>query len=103
MPWVPEATTPGRFHCFMTIVYLNTRSWKGISLGAIHTYGELHWEGLDEKVTLSRPMTQKEKAEYNKCNAEQGFPQLKARRDQRTHGFSNELEVISAAIKECDR
>lgn len=87
----------------MTIIDLEIRSWVGVSIGAVHTYGTLHFKDKDgktkETLELIRPMTRAERREYNAQMAADGYPDLKATPGQTTNGFKDEGEVIVHAIK----
>lgn len=86
----------------MKILYLDITSWVGTcAVGAQHYYGEVKWkDGKETKEhELNRLMTAKERREYNAEMVAQGFPSLKARKDQTTRGFSSAEEVKQFAVK----
>lgn len=86
----------------MKIIHLEISSWVGTcAIGAQHYYGKLRERdsAIENEIELKRPLTAKERREYNAEMVEQGYPSLKATKDQTTRGFANEAEVITHAIK----
>lgn len=90
----------------MRILSLQITSWVGTcAITAQHYYGTITWKegGEKQEWELKRPMTAKERREYNAEMIERGCLSLKAKRGQETGGFYSKEEVREFAVKAAEK
>lgn len=82
------------------IVYLKVTDYVGLSLGAIHTYGEMKCRvgDMTKMVRVERPMTQEEATRENKKDWERGFRGNLNKPGQLTSRLKDEDDVIKTAL-----
>src|SRR3990167_6329937 len=79
----------------MSAVYLKITSWAGISIGAIHYYGELKARNPYRAIELNRTLTAASARRLTKQHGKD----FQYRAGYETIGFETEQEIIDLAIK----
>jgi hypothetical protein len=89
----------------MYIAHLDIYSWRGLSIGAVHWYGELivddetHPYGC-KRIKLQRPLLASEAKAMNIENKAQGYLSFNYKAGQLTEGFNTEEEAVAEGIKQ---
>ena len=83
------------------IVWLKISSWSGISIGAVHIYGELIPDGSQEGVSLEKTLTATQARKLNKWYRQTGGVGglTTYRAGYKTTGFDDESELTEFALK----
>ena len=79
----------------MSAIYLKITSWAGISIGAIHFYGELRARNPYRVIELKRTLTTASARRLTKQHGKD----FQYRVGYQTIGFETEQEIIDLAIK----
>ena len=79
----------------MSAIYLRITSWSGISIGAIHYYGELKARNPYRAIELKRTLTAASARRLTKQHGKD----FQYRAGYETIGFETEQEIIDLAIK----
>lgn len=83
-----------------TICYLKITSWAGMSIGAVHYYGNLHCGDYANDVKMENILTRQDAIAYNKVERSIGraTPYV-YRQGQKTTGFLDRDRIIELAIQ----
>jgi hypothetical protein len=86
------------------VAYVETRSWRGISLGASHTYGKITFAGREyddptRNNRLERKLDRSGAAEYNRMQREAGYAGEKRKPGDWTDSYPDAEAVYKYAVE----
>ncbi len=80
----------------MKIVYLSISSWQGISIGATHHYGKLHFNYDVEDVVLKRTLSKKSAEELTKIHSRMSMP-IEYEEGEETNSWNGVQSIVEHA------